>query len=140
MLEECSPIKAGEGWSDLSLLYGLMKSVEGGLPPVIQQFDEAMKRRGEMLLKSLAPGPEGPKSSDEFVNRIMSFHAKNIKIIKQGFEGNQYFIGVLDKTCMSVINHNPNPKTHCHSLDLVRYLFVLLFNLFNRINIVFFGF
>ena len=101
-----------------------MKSAEDALTSVIQQFEKYMNQRGEMLLKILAPGPEGPKSSDEFVNRIVDFHAKNVEFIKQVLDGDSKFIRVLDQTCVSVINHNPNPTTQCPSLDWVRYLFV----------------
>ena len=127
LLNECSSLIPGEQWHELSLLYGLVKSVEGGLPPVIKQFDEYMKQHGDILFKISTPGPEGPKSPDEFVNRIFSFHDKYIKLIKQVFFGDQDFIGAIDKICTFVINHKPNPKTDCPSLHLVRYLFPLLF-------------
>ena len=127
-LDEDSSIIAGERWTELSLLYCFVKNIRGGLSPIILKFDEYMKHRGEILLKILVPGgPEGPKSPDDFLNRILSFHAKNIELINEVFDGDSAFIDALDKACNFVINHNPNPKTHCPSIDLVCYLFVLLF-------------
>ena len=122
LLKECSSIITKERWSDLSLLYGLVKSAEGGRLYVIQQFEQYMKQGRETLLKL-----PSPKSPDEFVNRIFDYHAKNKEIIEQVFGRDSIFIRVLDETCICVINHNPNPKTRCPSLDLVRYLFALLF-------------
>ena len=135
LLAESSSIIAEERWSDLSLLYFLVKSVKGEISPIIEQFDEYMNHRREMLLNISAPGPEGPKSPDEFVNRIVDFHAKHIKLIEQVFDGDSNFITPLDKTCHFVINHNPNSKTHCPAIDLVRYLFALLFYL-NKIGLI----
>ena len=118
------------------MLYDLVKSVKETLPFVIKQFEIYIKQRGEMLIKISGPGPEGPKSADEFVNLIMDFHAKYIRLIEQIFEGNSKFIRVLDQTCITVINHNPEKKTHCPSIDWVRYLFVLLFYLYKIFLIV----
>ena len=126
LLTECSSIIAEERWSDLSLLYGLVKTIEGGLTPVIRLFGEYMRKREEMLIKISAPGPDGPKSPDEFVNRIMSFCNQYNMLINHVFDGDSKFTRILDQTWMNVLNHNPNSDTHCPAIDWVRYLLTLL--------------
>ena len=97
-----------------------MKSVKGVFPAVIQQFKEYIYQQGDILLESSASRPEGPKSSLEFVNSILDFHAKNMKLIKHIFDGDSKCIDDLYRTCNFVIINNPNPA----ALNVVRYLIV----------------
>ena len=146
LLEECSSIIAGERWPELTLIYGLVKSDEEKLSHVIRQFKEYIAERGDILIKILPhPGLEGSKFSDEFVNSISSFHIKYIELINKNFDGNSDLIQTLEKTCRYVINHNPNPKTLCPSLELVclfvcTYYYFICRKFIKNFQLVFFFF
>jgi hypothetical protein len=50
---------------------------------------------------------------------MLSVHKKYKDLIQEVFNGDQSFIGALDKACSSVINHRPNLKMACRSPEMV---------------------
>lgn len=50
---------------------------------------------------------------------MLSVHKKYKELIQDVFNGDQSFIGALDKACASVVNHRPNPKMACRSPEMV---------------------
>ena len=43
--------------------------------------------------------------SQQFVENVLEVHTKYKQLIKDVFQGDQVFVGALDKACTAVINH-----------------------------------
>jgi hypothetical protein len=54
---------------------------------------------------------------------MLSVHKKYKELIDDVFNGDQSFIGALDKACASVVNHRPNPKMACRSPEMVGMIY-----------------
>ena len=54
-----------------------------------------------------------------FVENLLEVHKTNLNLIKEVFNGDQSFIGALDKACAAVINHRHNVKLPCRSPELL---------------------
>jgi hypothetical protein len=54
---------------------------------------------------------------------MLSVHKKYKELIQDVFNGDQSFIGALDKACASVVNHRPNPKMACRSPEMVGMIY-----------------
>jgi hypothetical protein len=50
---------------------------------------------------------------------MLAVHKKYRELIQEVFNGDQSFIGALDKACAFVVNHRPNPKMACKSPEMV---------------------
>jgi hypothetical protein len=50
---------------------------------------------------------------------MLAVHKKYRDLIQEVFNGDQSFIGALDKACTFVVNHRPNPKMACRSPEMV---------------------
>ena len=59
--------------------------------------------------------------AQEFVENILEVHRKYRALIQDVFQGDQAFVGALDKACTAVINHRP-PKQPAKAPELVTYL------------------
>ena len=58
------------------------------------------------------------KVSQQFVENVLAVHKKYLDMIKEVFQGDQAFIGALDKACNAVINHR-QPKQPSKAPELV---------------------
>jgi cullin 2 len=56
--------------------------------------------------------------SQEFVENVLEVHRKYRTLIQDVFQGDQAFVGALDKACTAVINHRP-PKQPAKAPELV---------------------
>ena len=56
--------------------------------------------------------------SQEFVENVLAVHRKYRTLIQDVFQGDQAFVGALDKACTAVINHRP-PKQPAKAPELV---------------------
>jgi cullin 2 len=54
-----------------------------------------------------------------FVENLLQVHKQHFALIKEVFNGDQSFIGALDKACAAVINHRVNSKLPCRSPELL---------------------
>jgi cullin 2 len=54
---------------------------------------------------------------------MLSVHKKYKELIQDVFNGDQSFIGALDKACASAVNHRPNPKMTCRSPEMVGMIY-----------------
>lgn len=55
-----------------------------------------------------------------FVENVLTVYKKYRQQIQDVFNGDQNFMGALDKACSSVINHRPNGgKSPCRSPELL---------------------
>ena len=61
--------------------------------------------------------------AQQFVENVLSVHKKYLDMIKEVFQGDQAFIGALDKACNAVINHR-QPKQPSKAPELVSSLSV----------------
>lgn len=55
----------------------------------------------------------------QFVENMLTVHKKYKELIQEVFNGDQSFVGALDKACTFVVNHRPNPKMACRSPEMV---------------------
>ena len=53
------------------------------------------------------------------MENVLAVHKKYLDMIKEVFQGDQAFIGALDKACNAVINHR-QPKQPSKAPELVR--------------------
>jgi len=71
-------------------------------------------------------GLKGDTMAQQFVENVLSVHKKCLDMIKEVFQGDQAFIGALDKACNAVINHR-QPKQPSKAPELLaRYCDTLL--------------
>jgi len=56
--------------------------------------------------------------AQEFVENVLEVHRKYRTLIQDVFQGDQAFVGALDKACTAVINHRP-PKQPAKAPELV---------------------
>ena len=66
--------------------------------------------------------------AQEFVENVLEVHRKYRTLIQDVFQGDQAFVGALDKACTAVINHRP-PKQPAKAPELVRAIYILDFPL-----------
>ena len=60
-------------------------------------------------MESIA-GLKGESDHTDFVENMLTVHKKYRDLIQEVFQGDQAFVGALDKACTAVINHR-EPKT-----------------------------
>ena len=63
-------------------------------------------------------GLRGDSVHTDFVENMLTVHKKYRDLIQEVFQGDQAFVGALDKACTSVINHR-EPKTSSKSPELL---------------------
>jgi len=73
--------------------------------------------------------------AQEFVENVLEVHRKYRQLIQEVFQGDQAFVGALDKACTAVINHR-EPKqqakapelvsNHCSKVKVTRFTNVIL--------------
>lgn len=63
---------------------------------------------------------QGENVHISFVENLLAVYKKYRQLIQEVFNGDQNFMGALDKACSSVINHRPNSgKSPCRSPELL---------------------
>ena len=73
--------------------------------------------------------------AQQFVENVLAVHKKYLDMIKEVFQGDQAFIGALDKACNAVINHR-QPKQPSKAPELVS----LIFKEFGAVHWLFYNF
>jgi hypothetical protein len=56
--------------------------------------------------------------AQEFVENVLEVHRKYRQLIQEVFQGDQAFVGALDKACTAVINHR-QPRQQAKAPELV---------------------
>jgi len=119
---ECKPMVAGERRSDLANLYRLLKPISGAQAVLLEEVQGHIRQAG---MESIAD-VKGETMHTDFVENMLTVHKKYRDLIQEVFQGDQAFVGALDKACTAVINHR-EPKTASKSPELLaRYCDSLL--------------
>ncbi|KAI1288072.1 Cullin-2 [Halotydeus destructor] len=120
---ECKLMVDSDKRKDMQNMYKLLKPIESGLSVLVQEVQQHVTRLGLTAVSNLA----GENVPQMFVENVLSVHKKNLAMIKEVFNGDQLFVGALDKACAAVINHRRNSKLPCRSPELLaRYCDSLL--------------
>ncbi|XP_069703724.1 cullin-2 isoform X1 [Periplaneta americana] len=112
---ECKAMVQQERRKDLSNMYPLLRSVKDGIGVLIAELFEHIKTQGLEAVTGL----RGDNVHIQFVESMLTVHKKYKELIQEVFNGDQSFVGALDKACSSVINHRPNPKMACRSPEML---------------------
>jgi len=119
---ECKPMVAGERRGDLANLYRLLKPISGAQAVLLEEVQGHIRQAG---MESIAD-VKGETMHTDFVENMLTVHKKYRDLIQEVFQGDQAFVGALDKACTSVINHR-EPKVSSKSPELLaRYCDSLL--------------
>ncbi|CAM5999425.1 unnamed protein product [Sphagnum balticum] len=113
---ECKSMVNQEAKKDLQNMYKLLKPIESGLQALIQEIQEHISKKGLDAVSSLTVKDENIPQL--FVENLLKVHRQNLQLIKEVFNGDQAFIGALDKAFSTVINHRSNLKLPCRSPEL----------------------
>ncbi|KYN14400.1 Cullin-2 [Trachymyrmex cornetzi] len=120
-----------ESRRDLALLYPLLRSLPGGLDPLVQHLTRHITLQG---LQAIGP-LQGEnvnitkylKVYMQFVENMLNVHSKYSEMIKEVFNSDQSFVGALDKACSAIVNYRPAPKQPVRAPELLaRYCDILL--------------
>uniref|UniRef100_A0A6B0VG44 Putative cullin n=1 Tax=Ixodes ricinus TaxID=34613 RepID=A0A6B0VG44_IXORI len=63
--------------------------------------------------------PPGGVSPQHFVEAVLQVHSTYQNLVKEVFQGDQQFVGALDKACATIINNRGNTKQPCRSPELL---------------------
>jgi len=119
---ECKPMVAGERRTDLANLYRLLKPISGAQSVLLEEVQGHIRKAG---MESIAD-VKGETMHTDFVENMLTVHKKYRDLIQEVFQGDQAFVGALDKACTAVINHR-EPKVASKSPELLaRYCDSLL--------------
>ncbi|KAK2140943.1 hypothetical protein LSH36_1200g00010 [Paralvinella palmiformis] len=112
---ECHDMVKKERSKDLSNMYRLLYPIENGLDRLIHEVQEHIKQVGLDTVKNL----KGDNIPAHFVESMLEVHVKYTALIQSVFNGDQKFIGALDRACATAINYKVNPKQMCKSPELL---------------------
>ncbi|KAI4454581.1 cullin [Holotrichia oblita] len=116
LYSECMNMVQGERKKDLSNMYNLLKSVPNALSVLVDTVLDHIKTQGLSAIGNL----QGENIHISFVENLLTVYKKYRQQIQEVFNGDQNFMGALDKACSSVINHRPNMgKSPCRSPELL---------------------
>ena len=119
---ECKPMVAKEMRTDLANMYRLLKPISGAQQILLDEVQAHIKTQGLDAISGL----KGESMSQQFVENVLAVHKKYHDMIKEVFQGDQQFIGALDKACNAVINYRlPKQPSKAPEL-LARYCDTLL--------------
>jgi cullin 2 len=119
---ECKPMVAGERRADLANLYRLLKSITGAQQVLLEEVQNHIRQAGLEAVADM----KGDTVHVDFVENMLAVHKKYRDLIQDVFQGDQAFVGALDKACTAVINHR-EPKVASKSPELLaRYCDSLL--------------
>lgn len=114
--KESELMVSSDCWQDLHAMYKLLKPIEGGLKILIQQVQSRITQVGLEAIKQVANSDNPPKV---FVESFIQVYKKHSELIADTFNGDQSFVGALDKACSAIINHRMNPQQPCRSPELL---------------------
>lgn len=112
---ECQGMVAQEIRKDLRNMYSLLKPITNGLEILVQEVQGHVKNRGLSAVTNL----KGDNVPAQFVENMLRVHQSYFELIQDVFNGDQQFVGALDKACAQVINARPNQKSPCRSPELL---------------------
>lgn len=149
--KECGAMMEGERRGDLGRMYTLLRPLgPRALEALVAKLQQHVERVG---LGRLAQGVRGAEecppqsasssaaspslsggagsvtagiSPQHFVEAVLQVHATYQSLVKEVFQGDQQFVGALDKACATIINNRGNVKQPCRSPELVRGIHLLL--------------
>ena len=120
---ECKPMVERELRDDLANMYRLLKPISGAQKVLLDEVQNHIKNQGLEVVNDL----KGDSIAPEFVENVLKVHRKYRDMILGVFNGDQAFVGALDKACAAVINHRPTSKSQPKSPELLaRYCDQLL--------------
>lgn len=119
---ECKPMVSGERRSDLANLYRLLRPISGAQTVLLEEVQSHIREAGMKAISDL----KGENIHIDFVENMLNVHKMYRELIQDVFQGDQAFIGALDRACTAVINHR-EPRTPSRSPELLaRYCDTLL--------------
>ncbi|KAJ9598457.1 hypothetical protein L9F63_010853, partial [Diploptera punctata] len=92
---ECKEMVQQERRKDLSNMYPLLRSVKDGIGVLILELLEHIKAQGLEAVTGL----RGDNVHIQFVESMLAVHKKYKELIQEVFNGDQSFVGALDKAC-----------------------------------------
>jgi cullin 2 len=111
---ECKPMVEREMRDDLANMYRLLKPIQGAQQVLLDEIQGHIKQQG---LEAIA-GLKGETVATDFVENVLKVHGKYREMIVEVFQGDQAFMGAMDKAMTAVINFR-QPKTQSKSPELV---------------------
>lgn len=147
--QECGPMMEAERRTDLARMYTLLRPLgPRALEGLVSQLQRHVERVGLGRLQQqqqggggggeVSPSPScsssladgggtqspSPSSSSSispqhFVEAVLQVHATYQDMVKEVFQGDQQFVGALDKACATIINNRGTTKQPCRSPELL---------------------
>lgn len=114
--KESEQMVASGCWQDLDSVYKLSKPIEGGLKTLIQQIQLHITQVGLEAIKQVITSENPPKA---FVESFIQVYRNYSDLITNILNGDQLFVGALDKACSAIINHRIHPQQPCRSPELL---------------------
>lgn len=114
--KESEKMVASGCWQDLDSVYKLSKPIEGGLKTLIQQVQSHITHVGLEAIKQVITSDNPPKA---FVESFIQVYRNYSDLITNVLNGDQLFVGALDKACSAIINHRIHPQQPCRSPELL---------------------
>ncbi|CAG2171181.1 unnamed protein product [Oppiella nova] len=93
------------------------KGLEAISPLSARDDNEHITRKGLEAISPLSARDDNVPQL--FVENLLQVHKQHLNLIKEVFNGDQSFIGALDKACAAVINHRLSLKLPCRSPELL---------------------
>ncbi|KAL5007129.1 hypothetical protein ScPMuIL_015935 [Solemya velum] len=112
---DCKELMHTERRKDLGNMYTLLKPIQRGLGFLIQQVEDHIRQMGLEAVKNL----KGENIPAQFVESMLNVHKRYTELIHIVFQGDQQFIGALDKACAVAINYRSTVKVPCKSPELL---------------------
>ncbi|XP_077553822.1 cullin-2-like isoform X1 [Haemaphysalis longicornis] len=132
--QECGPMMEAERRTDLARMYTLLRPLgPRALEGLVSQLQRHVEGVGLSRLQqqpsadqpsssASPPPPEGgpcPVSPQHFVEAVLQVHATYQDMVREVFQGDQQFVGALDKACATIINNRGTAKQPCRSPELL---------------------
>lgn len=103
-------------------MYRLLKPITSAQQTLLDEVQAHIKTQGLDAISGL----KGDTMAQQFVENVLAVHKKYLDMLKDVFQGDQAFIGALDKACNAVINYR-QPKQPSKAPELLaRYCDTLL--------------
>ncbi|XP_077513603.1 cullin 2 isoform X3 [Amblyomma americanum] len=144
--QECGPMMEAERRTDLSRMYTLLRPLgPRALEVLVTELQRHVERVGLGRLQqgsgngggggaasaaassSSASSAEGGGNSgsglsvspQHFVEAVLQVHTTYQDMVRDVFQGDQQFVGALDKACATIINNRGTTKQPCRSPELL---------------------
>ncbi|KAJ8867527.1 hypothetical protein PR048_031329 [Dryococelus australis] len=120
--EECRSLVQQEQFSNLRMMYVLLRLVSNEVKVLASDIFEHIKVKGEEAITALT----GDESDIQFIENCLALHEKYSNIIRNFFENDQTLMSALDKACSFLVNKRQTYNI-CRSPEiLAKYCDVLL--------------